>query len=132
MSKRFSRAGIIPGGHTATQAARREAAMKQVRELLAQKPRSAFDLSAVLHLPASTIYGYLRAMDGIGEVYQMDGVDGRGRKTWAINLNWDPSKDEKALAEHVNRARIVKAEQEGRQRDPFLAALFGPANAAQR
>lgn len=130
MSKRYSRAGIIPGSYTETQVARREAAMKTVRELLAKKPQSAFDLSAHLHAPSSTIYGYLRSMEAFGEVYQMDGVDSRGRKTWAVELrSIEPSAD-KAWAEHASRARIVKAEQVGIPRDPFVAALFGPAQHA--
>jgi hypothetical protein len=124
---RYSRAGITPGGHTGSQVARREAAMKRVRDLLAEKPRSAFDLSAVMHLPSSTIYGYLRTLEAFDEAYQMAGVDHRGRKTWAICVNWADVSSEKVQSEHAKRARIVKAEQIGMPRDPLVAAMFGPA-----
>lgn len=130
MGGAYTRSGIIAGGHTGDQVARREAAIQKILELLIPKPRSCFDLSAVISIPSSTVYNYLRALQEEGEVYQMDALDDRGRKTWAVDSEALQAATDRAAAEHSKRAWIVPARQIGMPRDPLVAALFGPALAS--
>lgn len=126
----YTRSGIIPGGHTSDQAARRAAAIERVRALLTEQPRSCFDLAAVTGIPSGTMYRYLCHMKEEGEAYQMDALDDRGRKTWAIDSEALQMATDRAAAEHSKRAWIVPARQIGMPRDPLVAALFGPAAGA--
>jgi predicted ArsR family transcriptional regulator len=130
MSGAYTRSGIVAGGHTSDQVALRSAAIEDVRALLKDKPQSCFDLSAALGIPSSTIYGYLATLQDMGEVYQMDAFDDRGRKTWAIDNAAQQVATGRAQAEHSRRAWIVPARQVGMKRDPLIEALFGPAPGA--
>jgi hypothetical protein len=123
----YTRSGLIPGGHTGDQAARREASIQKIRELLTEMPHSCFDLSAAVGIPSSTVYNYLRTMQEDGEVYQMDALDDRGRKTWAADSEALQAATDRAAAEHSKRAWVVPARQIGMPHDPLVAALFGPA-----
>lgn len=123
----YTRSGLIAGGHTSDQVALRSAAIEEVRALLKDKPQSCFDLSAALGIPSSTIYSYLATLQDMGEVYQMEALDDRGRKTWALDDDAKQVATGRAQAEHSRRAWIVPARQVGMQRDPLVAALFGPA-----
>jgi hypothetical protein len=129
MSGAYTRSGIIPGGHTLEQAARREAAIQKIRDLLAERPMTNMELAVRLDVPPRTAYGYLCHLQDMGEVYQMDGTDSRGRKTWTMD---DAKKvnSTRAMDEHSKRAWIVPARQMGMPRDPLVAALFGPARGA--
>jgi hypothetical protein len=124
----YTRSGIIPGGHTADQVARRAEALEKIRKLLPERPMSNLELAVKLNLPARTVYGYLCHLQDMGEAYQMDGADSRGRKTWAIDDAQKAAAD-RAADEHAKRAWIVPARQMGMPRDPLVAALFGPAKA---
>lgn len=130
MSGAYTRSGLVAGGHTSDQVARRAAAIEQVRALLAEQAMSCFDLSARLGIPARTVYGYLTHLQDMGEVYQMDSLDDRGRKTWALDDEEQQVATDRAQAEHAKRAWIAPARQIGIPRDPLVAALFGPAQGA--
>lgn len=130
MSGAYTRSGLVAGGHTSDQVARREAAIEQVRALLAVGPMSCFDLSARLAIPARTVYGYLTHLQDMGEVYQMDALDERGRKTWALDDEAQQVATDRAVAEHARRAWIVPARQVGMHRHWMDEALFGPAPGA--
>lgn len=118
---------LIPGGHTADQIARRDAALVRIRELLAEKPRSRVDLAVALGIPPGTVYGYLCQMQELDEAYQMEHTDEKGRRVWAADSDTEQAGNSRAHAEHQKRAWIVPARQMGMLRDPLVAALFGPA-----
>lgn len=127
MSGAYTRSGIVAGGHTADQLARRDAAMDRIRELLTEKPQSRAELAAVLGIPSGTVYGYLCSLQEMDEVYQMDHTDEKGRKVWAADGAAQQAGASRGAAEHTKRAWIVPARQMGMPRDPLVAALFGPA-----
>ena len=117
-------------GRSLEQEAARTAAMERVRVLLAERPLSNFDISARLGIPSGTVYAYLREMEENGEAYKMDGHDERGRKRWALDSEDHQAATDRAQAEQARRAWKVPARQVGMQRDPLVAALFGPARRA--
>jgi hypothetical protein len=119
---------LIPGGHTADQIARRDAAIERLREALAEKPLSRAELAVVLGIPARTVYGYLCSLQEVGEVYQMDHTDEKGRKVWALD-NAQHAASSRGADEHQKRAWIVPARQMGMPRHWMDVALFGPAAA---
>lgn len=121
------RAGLVAGGHTTDKVARRNAALDQMRELLGKQPMSCGGLSAALGLPSGTIYGYLRYLESEGEVYLTHMVDEEGRKTWAIDNEELRVATDRKPVDYGQRAWTVPARQMGMQRDPLVAALFGPA-----
>lgn len=124
------RYSLIPGGHTLEQVSRREAAMQRIRKMLADQSMSCFDLSAELGIPSGTVYGYLRNLEEQGEVYQLEHLDDRGRKAWALDSEAQQAATDRVAAEHAKRAWIVPARQIGMHRDELVAALFGPAQGA--
>lgn len=130
MSKRYNRSGVMAGAHTSDQIARRAAAIERLRKLLAEWPRSAYELAARLELPSSTVYGYLRTLQDLGEARQTTGVDARGRKLWAADEQAPAEAAEKVKAEHASRAWVVPARQVGMPRHWMDVALFGPAPGA--
>jgi DNA-binding transcriptional regulator YhcF (GntR family) len=127
MSIRYNRSGKVPGSHTETQIARREAAMKQIRELLVDEPMSSRTLAAQMDMNSATVYGYLRQLEDEGYVCKTGHQDARGRQTWMPD---DAPK--KQAGEHARRAFVAPARQVGMQRHWMDVALFGPAPAAQQ
>jgi predicted ArsR family transcriptional regulator len=127
MSGAYTRSGLVAGGHTVDQVARRAAAIDKIRELLAETPMTNVELAVKLNLPARTVYGYLCHLQDMGEAYQMEGTDGRGRKTWAMDDDAQQVATDRAQAEHARRAWVVPARQVGMQRHWMDVALFGPA-----
>jgi len=121
---------LIPGGHTADQIARRDAAIERLRELLAEKPLSRAELAVALGMPTRTVYGYLCSLQEVGEVYQMDHKDEKGRAVWALEEDPQQAGVSRAAAEHQKRAWIVPARQIGMHRHWMDVALFGPAPGA--
>lgn len=115
------------GGRLEDQAARRAAAIEQVRTLLAAQPLSCSDVATQLGMPSNTIYRYLCLMEEVGEVYRLEGHDGNGRKIWALDSEDHQAATDRAHAEHARRAWIVPARQVGMWRDSLDVALFGPA-----
>lgn len=130
MSGAYTRSGIIPGGHTHEQVARREAAIQKIRDVLTKRPMTAIELAVYIDLPTRTVYGYLARLQDLGEAYCMDGTDERGRKTWAMDDEAQKIAADRAAHEHSKRAWVVPARQMGMPRDPLVAALFGPARGA--
>lgn len=126
-SATYTRGGIIPGGHTADQVARRAEAIEKIRKLLPERPMTNLELAVRLNIPARTVYGYLCHLQDLGEAYQMNATDSRGRKTWAMDDDAQQVAAGRAAAEHAQRAVIVPARQVGMPRDGLVAALFGPA-----
>lgn len=126
---RHTSGNLIHGGHAADQAARRAEAIEQMQTMLAERPMSCFDLAASIGVPAGTVYGYLRTLEEEGEVYQLDGTDGRGRKTWAADSEAKRIATDRTQAKHERRVWVVPARQIGMQRHWMDVALFGPAQA---
>ena len=124
----YTRSGLVPGGHTGDQVARRATAIEKIRELLAEKPMSNMDLAVALGIPPRTVYGYLNYLQAVDEAYQLDAPDSRGRKVWV--LDDEQESVDAAVAQHAQRAWIVPARQLGMPRDPLVAALFGPTQGA--
>lgn len=122
---------LTPGNHNAEQIARRDAAIKQIRVLLGQQPRSRYDLASIIGIPSTTVYGYLRQMEQDGEAYQTERTDACGRKLWAMEGAGQMAKD-RAETEHSKRAWVVPARQMGMQRHWMDVALFGPAHVTQQ
>lgn len=127
MSGAYTRSGIIPGGHTHEQVARREAAIQKIRDVLTKRPMTAIELAVFIGLPTRTVYGYLARLQDMGEAYQMGGTDERGRKTWAMDDDAQKIAADRAAQEYSKRAWITPARQMGMPRDPLVTALFGPA-----
>ncbi len=121
---------LIPGGHTADQIARRDAALVRIRDLLAEKPHSRVDLAIALGIPSPTVYGYLCQLQEQDEVYQMDHKDEKGRAVWALENDAEQAGVSRAAAEHQKRAWIVPARQMGMFRHWMDVALFEPAKGA--
>jgi hypothetical protein len=130
MSGAYTRSGIIPGGHTHEQVARREAAIQKIRDVLTKRPMTAIELAVYIDLPTRTVYGYLARLQDLGEAYQMDGTDERGRKTWAMDDDAQKIAADRAANEHSKRAWITPARQMGMKRHWMDEALFGPARGA--
>lgn len=127
---RYVRGGIVAGGHTGDQVARRAANIERVRELLADKPMSSVELAVCVGVPTTTMNGYLYHLADLGEVRRVSGGE-RRTKSWAADEQSIEESAEKAKSEHALRARIVRASQVGMQRDSLVQALFGPAAGAQ-
>lgn len=125
----YTRSGLVPGGHIAEVIARRDAALEQIRELLAEKSMSALDIATKLGVSARTAYGWLMYMKDLGEAHQVDVPDQRGRKLWALGR--DPVTSEiEGVDDDRPRAWIVPARQVGMFRHWMDVALFGPAQGA--
>lgn len=122
MGIRYNRAGKTAGDH----AARRDAAMLAIRELLADQALSSQAIAAQLGLNSCTVYGYLRQLEDEGYVCKTGHQDERGRQTWVQD-----DAPEKQAGDHARRAFVVPARQMGMQRHWMDVALFGPAPAAQ-
>jgi hypothetical protein len=124
---RYTRSGLIPGGHTVDMIARRDEAVEQIKLLLADQRMSALDVAGSLSVSASTAYGWLVYMKDLGEAHQLDAPG--GRKMWALGR--DPVTSEvEGVDEHAQRAWIVPARQIGMFRHWMDVALFGPARGA--
>lgn len=123
----YIRSGLVPGGHTSDQAARRAAAIEQIQTMLTERSMSCFDLSASIGIPSGTVYGYLKALEEEGDVYQLDGTDARGRRVWAADSEAKRIATDRAQAKHERRVWVAPARQIGMQRHWMDEALFGPA-----
>lgn len=123
---RYTRSGLIPGGHTSDALARRDAAIEKIREMLAEKRMSALEVTGKLGVSDSTAYGWLTYMKDLGEAHQVDAPG--GRKLWALGR--DPVTSEiEGVDDDAPKAWIVPARQVGMWCDALVAALFGPAAA---
>lgn len=121
---RYSRSGLVAGGHTAEVIARRDEAVEQIKVMLAEQRMPALEVAAQLGVPMGTAYGWLTYMKDLGEAHQVDAPG--GRKLWAPGR--DPVTSEvEGVDEHAKRAWIVPARQVGMFRHWMDVALFGPA-----
>lgn len=127
MSKTYIRKGLAAGNHSRDHAARREAAMADIRELLAGQALSSRDIAQLLEMKSATVYGYLVQMQDEGYVCKTGHLDARGRQMWAQD-----DAPEKQAGDHSRRAFVVPARQMGIQRHWMDVALFGPAAATQQ
>lgn len=118
----YVRKGLIAGGHTADQVARRAAAIERVRALLAVEPASSRALADQLELNTHTVHRYLLDMEQEGTACKAGRHDKNGRLMWKVC-----TPEESIATEHGNRALITRARQVGMARDPLVQALFGPA-----
>jgi hypothetical protein len=117
---------IHGGKHTEDQIARRAANIEKVRKLLAERSMTAAELAEQVDVPTTTMNGYLYHLRDLGEARSVGGGH-KCPRTWVADQRSVEEAADKAQAEHAQRAQIVKAQQIGMQRDPFIAALFGPA-----
>lgn len=114
----------------AAKQSRRADAMQKVLELLTSGPMSCFDLCGELGIAAATMYDWLHDLQIEGKVYQQEGTDVRGRKMWALDSNERRAAEDRVQADHAKRCWRTTARQIGMQRDPLVAALFGPRTTA--
>jgi hypothetical protein len=113
----------------AEKVSRRDRAIVRIGELLAEKHRTVVDLAAELSIPWNTVYGYLRFMQEVGDAHQTGRFAGDRREFWAAGPV-HPGEPVESLDDSPRNAWIVPARQMGMPRDPLVAALFGPAQAA--
>lgn len=125
MSGAYTHKGIIAGGNTGDQVARRAAAVDRVYHLLAGQHMSAQEIAIELNMNPRTVYGYLCQMKDEGYVRMTGKMDEHRRALWTQ----DPTGSQADTAAHARRAWVVPARQIGMPRDPLVAALFGPAHA---
>lgn len=123
MNGAYTHKGIVAGGHTGDQVARRAAAVDRVHQLLGERPMTAYDVAEQLGMRPRTVYGYLRQMQDEGFVRKTGQADAHGRDLWTQ----DASGVQADMSEHGRRAWIVPARQIGMQRHWMDEALFGPA-----
>lgn len=112
--------------------ARRDEAMDQIRQLLVDKPLSVVDVAKRLGLPETTAYTYLSRLADSGEAYRTSERDVKHRALWAGTgrAPQQGSLDVTPGRGGERSTRTVPARQEGKTRDPLVAALFGPARSA--
>jgi len=112
----------------AAKIALRAEAVTRIRELLGKAKLSVVDLARVLRINSNTVYGYLRYMAEMGEVRRSGEFDAERREKWELGPE-DPEKLSVTEKRPIG-AVTVPARQEGKTRDPLVAALFGPASGA--
>jgi hypothetical protein len=108
--------------------AQRAAAIERVAELLAQKPRTALELSFILDVHQSTVFSYLHHMERELRTARKSGRFNGSRELWELGV--DPLLPEKPEPRNLGttpQRGTVPARQCGMWRDPLVAALFGPA-----
>lgn len=122
MSRRLQKGGPS----AADKIAAREEVLDALRELLAQGNKTVHDVREQMNLSRSTAYAYLLYLEGIDEAHRTGVRDEHGREPWAAGPAPVPEGEEVVEADGCC-AWIVPARQMGMQRDPLVAALFGPA-----
>lgn len=110
------------------------------------EPCTTVDIIAALSIPRTCAFKWLRMMEEDGHVVHttemhVGGKGGRTSNLWSRGENRDPLKPfEMGSAAHRKdppsgyvggSQKIVKAQQLNLERDPFIAAFFGPAKASQ-
>jgi AraC-like DNA-binding protein len=109
----------------------REQVLERIRALLAERQMAVADIAGQLGLKRPTVYRYMCYLDEMGEAHRTVMQGGRQPEMWAAGR----APLQEATAEELeevepSRAWIVPARQIGMQRDPLVAALFGPARGA--
>lgn len=108
--------------------ARREAAIKRIGELLAEKPMLVTDIALQLGMVRDTVSNYMTDMEALGLAHRTGKRVGAGM-VWAAGEK--PAQVERPEEEEAEPAvKSVPAVQEGRQRHWMDVALFGPARVA--
>lgn len=117
------------------QLATRAASVARIKELLAVEPRTAAELSQVLaselQVTRTTVFGYLRHMHKTERSIRLAG-ETRGRaELWELGADPAlPAPDEALDRSFARKCATVPARQVGMEREPLVAALFGPAREA--
>jgi hypothetical protein len=105
----------------------RDAALARVRAMLAEKPVTVHDVCVALGVARGAAYRLLKHLAVDDEAHPTRKFDAKRRELWAAG----PGELRPSLSKGVVRAvTTVRAEQVGAQRDPLVAALFGPAPGA--
>lgn len=109
---------------------RREAAIKRIGELLAERPMLVTDVAHQLGMVRDTVSHYMTSMEELGLAHRT-GKRVRTGMLWAAGEKPAAVERQAAVEEDEERAvKTVPAVQEGRKRHWMDVALFGPARAA--
>lgn len=109
--------------------AAREAAVEQIKVLLAQRRMCAAEIADELNLVKTTAFAYLRYMAVQLRVARRAGAqDEQKRELWELGEDPTlPSPEELLDQSFAQRNATVPARQLGMWRDPLVAAIHGPA-----
>jgi hypothetical protein len=99
----------------------RDAALARIRTMLAEKPVTVHDVCVALGVARGAAYRYLKHLAVDDEAHPTRKFDAKRRELWAAGAGQDKRKGAEV------KIATVPAQQMGVQRDPLVAALFGPA-----
>ncbi|MEX5744690.1 hypothetical protein [Massilia sp. X63] len=112
-----------------TQMAMRAEAIELIERLMKEEPRTAPELSQLTKVGKNTLNGYLRHLQRALRKIRPTSQTRNRAVVWELGIDPSlPTPDEALDQLFAVRRGTRPAVQIGMQRDPLVAALFGPAN----